>query len=702
MRINKQRMRLLFNLFSAVLLIVANIFIFSTFDIFRENPSELELGYLNMLYSLLSWGGLFLVMLILPGLVFSKAILSRYATFMLMVGILTWIQAGMLIWDYGVFDGRGTNWEQYDVLGWMDIGLWLGLLIVSLRYASRLLPYSNVIAWILIFGQAFLLLGQGGLKQEDWIREYYPSNNLPEAILEVSRQLNVFHIVLDSMQTDVFAELVQNNDWLDDFSGFTLFYENIGVAPHTSFAIPAIFSGEIFDASQAPSSYYKDAMTNGFQDKLYRAGFTVNLIPQLSMRDSSYSNYYDIPSAYEGTTEDLRHQNAAQLLDIALFRSSPHFLRKTLYDDGNWFLLPMVRGKMQDRSFQEKAFFRDYTQGLKLGGETPAYHFIHLMPPHPPYVTLANGDYAGKVLPNTREHYMNESRAIIKLIVQYIEKLKSLGVYNDSMIVLQGDHGSQIYPEVNGAKIKTCMSRMPALLTVKPPQGEGRLEISSAPTSLLDVAPTVLMLLDDDSQSVFELDDSQSRERPFHIYDGKSDVSRIVNYTINGSVFDPGSCETGESMDINSGVSHYDLGTEIQFGMAGNADAFMGVGWSRCHSNYCWTVGNDVSVNLPVDEITADLELHIRFKPFVDEIKLPQQRIIVSVNGTQLTEWIVFRYASQEASVRIPAHIAQDETLQITFHFPDAASPKVLGVGADGRILGMAAQTLRINVLSDD
>ena len=205
-------------------------------------------------------------------------------------------------------------------------------------------------------------------------------------------------------------------------------------------------------------------MTGGFQNELFESGYTVNLIPQLSMLDSSYSNYYRIPSTYKGTVEDLNTQNAAQLLDVALFRSVPHFLRKAIYDDGNWFLLPTVRGDMQVRSFQEKVFFSDYAQGLKAGSATPAYHFMHLTPPHPPYVTLADGSYAGSVLPNTLENYLNESRAIIKLIVRYIEKLKSLGVYDNTMIILQGDHGSQIYPEVNGVPIKTCVSRMPAML----------------------------------------------------------------------------------------------------------------------------------------------------------------------------------------------------------------------------------------------
>ena len=701
---NNQKLRALVFLFLASLLPLANIFIFNTFQIFRKNSAEFEVGFSDMFGSLSLWASAVIFITLLPGFILPVTLVRKYASFLLMLGILTWFQANIFLWDYGVFDGRSTNWGEFDHYGWLDISLWIGLTVVSLRYTKRVLPALTLAASILFIGQTALLLVQAGLERDSWKKNLSSTGEIPAAMLEVSQQVNIVHIILDSMQTDVFLELAKKQGLLDEFAGFTLFYENTGVTPHTSFAIPAIFSGEIYDGSQSPSSYYKNSMTNGFQNKLFQAGFTVNLIPQLSMRDSNYSNYYKIPGSYKGTVEDLKQQNAAQLLDIALFRSAPHFLRKALYNDGEWFLLArvMVGRDMPVRSFQEKAFFRSYTKNLKLGGDTPAYHFIHMVSPHPPYVTLANGSYAGQILPNTREHYLNESRAIIKLVVQYINKLKSLGVYGDSMIILQGDHGSQISPVVNGNKIQTCVSRMPALLAIKPSRGDGSLKISSAPTSLLDIAPTILSTLGHEGQSVFELDESLARQRVFMLFDGKGAASKITNYSINGSIFDPESCKFDETREINAETGQYELGTEIQFGMTGNADTFMGIGWSACQPGYCWTTGNQADLTLPIDKVTTDLQLQVRFKPYVKEIGLPQQRIGVSVNGTQLTEWLVSRFVVQDASVRIPAELAQGEDLQIRFHFPDAVSPLALGIGADSRILGMSVYTLRIDELSNE
>lgn len=696
---DNRRLRVSVSLFSATLLITSNIFIFATFSIYSGNPAEFEVGFLDMLASLRVSFLLLFFAFVLPGLFFSYAFVSRYVPFALVLGVLFWVQANFLLWDYGVFDGRDTSWDQYHVFGWLDITLWVILLAVSIRFASRILPFVNIIAWILLVGQATLLFNQGGQEEGFWKKDSVPRNVLPEKILELSEHRNIFHFILDSFQTDVFIQIVEESNLYSEFSGFTLFYENAAVTPHTSFAIPAVFSEELFDGTQSPAAYYKSAIANGFQNALYQAGYTVNLIPKLSMRDGSYSNYYKIPSTYNGTFEDLKNQNAAQLMDVALFRSAPHLLRKFLYDDGNWLLLPIVRGEIAVPSFQEKAFLKDYIEGIKIGNDTPAYHFIHIMPPHPPYVTLEDGSYAGEVLPNTRENFVNQSRSVIVLIRQFIAKLKSLGIYNDALIVLQGDHGSVINPVIDGKEIKPCLPRLPALLAIKSPGNKGTLKVSDTPTTLLDIAPTILQMVGGDGVSVFELDTTTPRQRPYLIFHGKSEPAQISRYLIEGSVFDPHSCKKQDQFVVFAGTRQYEYGTEIQFGMTGNADPFMGVGWSTCHSRHCWTNGNRSTVHIPVKTVGKDLMLHARFRAFVDKIKVPQQRIRVSVNDTQLTEWIVTEKKNQDAMVRIPAKLVIGEEIDIAFDFPDATSPKSIGLGGDPRMLGVAMMSLRLDVL---
>ena len=135
--------------------------------------------------------------------------------------------------------------------------------------------------------------------------------------------------------------------------------------------------------------------------------------------------------------------------------------------------------------------------------------------------------------------------------------------------------------------------------------------------------------------------------------------------------------------------------------MLGNADSFMGVGWSACQPKFCWTNANRVSVRIPVKAVSSDLVLHARFRPFVDKIKVPQQRIRVSVNGTQLEEWLFTARKTYRSKVRIPADLLAGDELLIVFDLPDAVIPESVGLGGDRRLLGIAMYALRIEMLDD-
>ena len=700
LKINKhiRRFSIPGRLLSATLLVFSNIFLFASFSVYSGSPEEFEVGYIDMLGS--QWWGFALIFLLvlLPGFSPNRVFANRFVSFVFMLGVLSWLQANFLLWDYGVFDGRATSWDQYDIYGWFDIALWLGLLFASIRFAGRILPFVNFLSWILIVGQAILMFNVAVNEEGLLSRDHINTKSLPEAFFDMSAKQNIVHFVLDSFQTDVFLQLIEENDLYEEFSGFTLFYDNAGISPHTSFAIPAIFSGQPYDGSESPAAYYKKAIKSGFHNTLYSKGYTVNLIPQMSMRNGKFSNYFRVSSRYEGAADNLNRRNTAQLIDVALFRSSPHFLRKFIYDDGNWLFLPLFRDETSVSSFVEKAFLKDYIEGLKVDTDKPAYHFLHLKPPHPPYVTLADGSYAGEILPNTREHYLNESRAVIRLMRQYISKLKSLGVYEDALIILQGDHGSQINPVINGEEIKVCLPRLPTLLAIKPPGANDVLNVSYSQSNLLDIASTVLGFAGEKTTSIFDLDPDMQRQRPFFIVDSKKDTTQVSYYSINGSVFDPGSCKKEEQLTVATETSVYKYGTIIQFGMTGNADSFLGVGWSPCDASLCWTNGHLSNLNLPVEATEIDLDLTIRLFPFTRLPKVPRQRIGVSVNGLKLAEWEITQGQPQNFTLKIPAEQTTDEHLQISFELPDAVKPYLLGLGADKRMLGAAMISLRLDI----
>ena len=684
------------------LLASANLFVFGTFSVYQDNFDEFEVGYSSLLpiYGLSAL--LLTAVFLLIGFMVPSRALKGLACVIFCLGILLWVQGSFLVGNYGVFDGRGIDWSRFGLRGWMDASVWIFVLAAGLGFSRYLIRITSDTSWILIGLQSILLLAPSATSEGLWSKRYSYEHQVPTGLLGYSSTRNIVHIVLDSFQTDIFRELVVEQQLEDDLRGFVLFAENIGVAPYTSFSIPAIFSGQIYDGNQLPGKYYRDSIEAGFQNRLYDQGYTVNLVPGESMRGSQFTNYYDRQRVYKGSPEEVVYLNAARLIDVTLFRQSPHWVRHRIYNDNNWTIAPLVAGSGSSSSLREKAFFNDYLQHIIVGDSQPAYHFLHLLPPHPPYVTRSDGSYAGRILPNTRENYRNEARAILKLFLKLLDRLKELNLYDRSLIILQGDHGSQIPPVVDGKTVDTCVPRVAALLTVKLPGSSGDLTVSSAPTSILDLATTIMRAAAAEGRfpgrSIFEIESSEVRTRPYVTYSTTGGKQELTRHWIQGSIFNPTSCFADKPVAVQTRRAPYEYGAVITFGLVGNADDYVGFGWGSPMSRGWWNSGKSASLKLTVALPETDLLLKAKLLPYLRP-QVPEQNIYVLVNGTEVDLWSARERKMQQFRAVIPNGLIHSPEVEIRFDLPNAASPESLGTGSDKRKLAILMSSLSLHLL---
>jgi arylsulfatase A-like enzyme len=114
-----------------------------------------------------------------------------------------------------------------------------------------------------------------------------------------------------------------------------------------------------------------------------------------------------------------------------------------------------------------------------------------------------------------------------KLIKEFVNKLKQLGRYDDSLIIIQSDHGLEKIgtepmfkiPQLKAGHYDENFSlRLHSLLLIKPPaSGTAPLRISEEVSQLVDIPATVYDILDlaqppNDGHSVFALDEVSDRE----------------------------------------------------------------------------------------------------------------------------------------------------------------------------------------------
>ena len=680
--------------FGIALLPSLTLLVFGTFTLYAGNQSEFttglaDLGPYLVVLTFVTW-----LILALPGLLLRGLARDRYLCLLFAVGVALWIQGNFLAGHYGVLDGRGIEWQAFEWPAWADILLWLAVIVATLmlyRHLIRLaLPASLALIAIQSVGGVQILMNAD---DELWHREKPAAAQAPEEIFHYSVDHNIVHLVLDNFQTDVFEELAAELDLEQQFDGFTLFRETAAVAPYTSMAIPSIFKGAVYDGSLAPDKFYRVGMKDGFHSRLHDKGYRVNLSVLQSMDGSRYDHHYRIPSVYAAATSDIARMESALLIDIALFRHVPHLFRNWIYNDNNWRLRQWIDDKsVLPVSFAHKQFFGHYTDSIEPRLDGPAYHFVHLWPPHPPYVTTATGDYAGQALPNTRENYLNEARAILRYTVDFLDRLRQLDLYDDALILVHSDHGGAFEPEFTP-------TRMLTLMAIKPRGARGTLQTSNAPVSLTDVGATVLDLAGSDlawpGRSAFDVGEQQRRIRHYSFWHG-DDNRQLGRVVIDGSLYSADSYTYTDSIKIEPERTPYQPGKTVEVGLRGTGSMYLGRGWSTPEPGIVWNNGHEATLVLPMEPPDADLELTLWVIPAIHEDVLDKQRIRLFVGDHEVGRWDLDERRSTRLQTTIPAELIQSEELALRLELPDAASMRELGVGSDQRLQSIALSRFRL------
>jgi hypothetical protein len=164
------------------------------------------------------------------------------------------------------------------------------------------------------------------------------------------------------------------------------------------------------------------------------------------------------------------------------------------------------------------------------------FKFYHLGMPHLPL--LFDEDFDFQRMDPTRKNYVKNAAGAVRLMAIFLKRLKEIGIYDDSLVLILGDHGAggqkQTFivqpgmPTVPGGKVVSDFARVTAmpLLLFKPPASRGELKISDAPASLEDVPATVFsglgLAVGAPGTPLQSLDAAAPRQRRFMVYSGRN------------------------------------------------------------------------------------------------------------------------------------------------------------------------------------
>lgn len=539
------------------LVVVLPLCLFGPYTIFSGNEAEFSAPFWALVRPLL-WAGAGLALaLIAVGIVLPDKLFRAYVVLLFGVGLVIWIQGNLLVADYGAFTGAPIDWTIESWRNPYEIALWIAvpvLAVAAAKYVVRIAPFASGVL-IALQGTA-LLISVAQADSATLVRWQGPADSM----FELSRTRNVIHIVLDAFQSDVFGEILAEERPLLDrsLSGAVFFANHTGAFPTTIASMPAMLTGRVYRNDRPLQRYMRDILKETSIFKSLRArGYRADAASGMYHGSESATNYVRLQRPYVSYNEYIQF-TAWQLADLSLFRHAPHILRPAIYNNESWRLQavfgPGDTRTRQHHSVNGAVVLDEFAKRLRPATDEPVSKYLHVGIPHRPVVVNGNCDFIG-VKRASRAAFKEQARCAVKRVAEILDRLKAVGVYDQTFVVISSDHGIGSPPPqfVNNrqtpmGEVARIAGNAMALLVVKPLNSNGPVRTSRAPTTITDIPATILdgvgVAPDLPGEPALKLPEDARRVRPWAFYDwerddwGQNYFPTLDIIEINGPVLD--------------------------------------------------------------------------------------------------------------------------------------------------------------------
>ena len=503
-----------------------------------------------------------LVLSALRGKAFDAALLVVFA-----LGVAAYIQVLFLNSSLPTADGKQVTWGDYVPVMVVSTVVWV--VVVALPLAvSHWKPAlcrggAAAIAVALIIVQG---VGVGSLFASNAVK---PASSDPEAydvadlrmtedgLFTVSEKSNVVVFVLDFTDTKQMEQIMRDYPQeFDTWTGFT-WYNNVdGSMVPTRYGVPFLLTGELPQQGELFSQYLASRFErSSYLDDIHDAGYSMGVYTDTFgleySSDDEQRHVADLTMNYHPLNQT---EDAPSLLDeqgtlftlwkCAMYRDLPWAFKPYF-----WFYTDEVNNGMTkqvesaDSGEQQQSTLYTMNDGVYFNklkttrlsatdeGDAGAFRFIHLLGGHYPFNLDENGNDIG----TDNSDAIRQIRGSIKILDEYIQQLKDLGLYDNTTILVTSDHGDWgIYDEWDASSN--------AIMFLKPAQSADLdaqpMKTVSTPVAHVNVQPTIIQAVGGDAAKYGETLEQvpyDNRTRKFYCTtsDGKSDVS-IVEYEIDG------------------------------------------------------------------------------------------------------------------------------------------------------------------------
>lgn len=435
--------------------------------------------------------------------------------------------------------------------------------------------FVNLVIWICVIAGTFVLLNQKG---ELWKRSVaMVSSGLiivqavalisftltgdmmvrdeklvltTDGLYEVASEHNIIVFVLDHYDfSNLDAVLEEDANFYDRLDGFTRFDNMTSVYSRSYPANTYLLTG--LELDEYYTEPFADCVGKAFSESTYLPylkdlGYSVEIYTHTIFVDSNSTGLVD--NYKPGSIKMLYFNTVREFLRGSLYFGAP-YIAKPLF----WFFNELGTKTVTDNVYSVMSEAPLYQQlretGLSVGDKQNSYKYIHTLGAHDPYVLNENCEMAeGEIAP------VQQFKGCMKMVYEYLDQMKELGVYDGATIIITADHGN----------VATDLPQAVApILFVKPAHADaGPLKVSHAPISHTDIFPTIIQEAGGEFESygsgkpVFSIGENEQRTRILHKADMTPDWKEtwVVDYAIMGNSKDLSNWERRGSKRILNSV----------------------------------------------------------------------------------------------------------------------------------------------------
>ena len=548
--LTSRRRRALAALFPS-LLASGQLLVFGPRTIHAANRAEIAYSFPDLLPTWLPWLVGVTALAVAIASLLPRTASSIWTSLWTALGILLWGQGNLGVAAYGELDGGGLDFTVHAHRAPWEIAVWIAVVVAAVATHRRVVRLGPTLCAALVALQTAALPFAPSTPTGS--REAWTPEAPPDALFAFSERQNALLVVLDAFQSDVFAEILDEDPeaWQAALDGFTYYEDHLGAFPTTKFSIPVMLTGTPYDNRRSSWSYLEEALEErSVLHHLTQHGWESDLmsISRPFVR-RGVTHGWIIPRPY---TQVDRHQRAvaAQLVDLAAFRHLPHPGKRWVYNDEAWQLQRWFTVRPAGyHAVHSLAFLDDFRQRMHVGRDRPVMKAIHVGGAHPPIVLDAECRVRPPAETVTREGFRDQARCALRGMIGLLDDLRTMGLYERSLIIIASDHGIGLAPPGFGGRrdqdLAKVAGRAAALLLVKEPGAAGPLQRSVAPTAMADLPATICEALGIPhtypGTPVTRLDPTAQRPRYFGQYAWtkgewkRNDLAAIHWYRVNGN-----------------------------------------------------------------------------------------------------------------------------------------------------------------------